>query len=107
MTSVRDRFWNAWNRRPWYSQEERDEIRWRTGRQGAAARGMRQAAARDLPATSWQPGPVPTVRQARKQERELAARRDPADDSARAATLARAMDQALGHDRARQERGSR
>lgn len=89
---------------PWVSQEERDEGRWHTGRQGAQARGMRQAAARDLPATGWRPGPVPPGRQVRRQERELTARRDPADQSARADTLARAMEQSLFRDRARTRR---
>ena len=45
--------------RPWRSQEDRDEARWWTGRMEAQARGMRQAASRDLPASGWQPGPVP------------------------------------------------
>ena len=84
---------------PWRSQEERNEARWWTGRQGAQARGMRQAAARDLPVTGWQPGPVPTPRQARRQERELTARRDPDDLTARTETVARGMEQALRHDR--------
>jgi len=90
---------------PWHSQEERDETRWWTGRNEAVARGMRQAAARDLPATGWQPGTVPPPRQVRRQARELSVRRDPADDSARAGTLARAMEQALRHDQARQRAG--
>jgi hypothetical protein len=85
--------------RPWRSQEDRDEARWWTGRMEAQARGMRQAASRDLPASGWQPGPVPPARQARRQERELIARRDPADGSARAEVLARAMEQALRHER--------
>ena len=55
-------------------------------------------------------------RQARRQERELSARRDPADGSARAEVLARGMEQALRHERESgqqrgrqptQERGSR
>jgi len=90
---------------PWRSQEERDATRWDTGRQGAFACGMRQAAARDFPGPGWQPGPVPPPRQVRRQERELAARRDPADDSARTETLARAMEQSLRHDRARRRAG--
>ena len=85
--------------RPWRSQEDRDEARWWTGRMEAQARGMRQAASRDLPASGWQPGPVPPARQARRQERELIARRDPADGSARAEVLARGMEQALRRER--------
>ena len=92
---------------PWVSQEEREWSRWDTGRQGAFARGMRQAASRDLPVSDWRPGPVPPARQVRRQEKELAARRDPADDSARTETLARAMEQSLRHDRTRQGRGTR
>ena len=87
---------------PWISQEERDETRWHTGRQGALAAGMREAASRDLPATGWRPGPVPPVRQIRRQARELTARRaDPGNDLERARTLARAMDQSLRTRRTR------
>ena len=93
--------------RPWYSREDRDEVRWHTGRQGAQARGMREAASRDLPASGWRPGPVPPVRQVRRQERELSARRDPADGSARAEVLARGMEQALRHERDQQARQQR
>lgn len=81
---------------PWVSQEERDQSRWNTGRQGAQARGMRQAASRDLNASDWRPGPVPPARRVRRQARELTARQaDPGNDLERARTLARATEQSL------------
>ena len=77
------------------SQEERDRDRFEAGRQGAFARGARQAARQDLPPSRWRPGPVPPPRQVRRQQRELTARRaDPRSDLDRAKTLARAMQQA-------------
>ena len=84
-----------WPRR-WYGDAEPDEVRRDLGRGGALARGLRQAATRDLPASTWQPGPVRPVRQIRRQARELTAQRaDPGSDVERARTLARAMDQSL------------
>lgn len=80
--------------RPWYSQEERDADRFENGRQGAFARGMRQAAARDgVARKNWRPVPVPAPRQVRRQERQLQQRSDPARDTGRAQALARATQQ--------------
>jgi hypothetical protein len=88
---------------PWISQEERDADRFEDARQGAFARGMRQAAVRDgvAPDRSWRPGPVPRARQVRKREREVVARQaNTGSNARRASVLARAMGQSLERDRA-------
>jgi hypothetical protein len=80
--------------RRWYSDAEPEEVRWWLGRGDALARGMRQASARDrlAPGNTWRPGPAPAPRQALKQERARQ-QSDPATDTGRARTLARATEQ--------------
>lgn len=91
--------------RPWISQEQRDVDRFEDGRQDAFARGMRQAAARArlAPGSAWEPVPVQR-RQIRQQVRLAQQRAHPAEDTGRAETLARAMEQATDRDRARTAR---
>jgi len=78
------------------SREERDSARFENGRQGAFARGMREAAARDgVTRGNWRPGPAPRPRQARRRDQQLRHQRsDPRrEGTGRAETLARATQQ--------------
>lgn len=104
--------WPTWKRN---RQAERDakSLAERQARDGrtAFARGMRQAAGRDMPGTTgWQPDPVRSPRQFRKQQRDLIKARTSDDGTGRAQTLGRALSQNLAHDRQRSQdrgRGSR
>lgn len=79
----------------WHGDAEPEQVRWNLGRGGALARGMREAATRDgMTSQTWQPGPVPRPRQARKQERDVQQRQASPDRyTDRAKALARATQQ--------------